>query len=141
MEVLMAMLLILLALTPLITPHVQLAQTQNSLIRDIEYNHFANLAYADVYEKLLLNRIPFESIQAKEVFEIDPENLPGWEKSLPLFRPQFHLEIKKEKGDVRGKANLILLTITLVPRNASEKPLHYAYQIFVFRSGGLLGTV
>lgn len=136
MEVLIAMMLIIIALSPLLAPHIQLAQTQNRLVQEIEYHHFANLLFSDVYEKLHANKISLDLIKSGEIVEVDPKSVPGWSKEVYGYRPQYSFAVKRQKGDHQASAYLITLYVLLVPQNTTAQKISYEYGIFLYRIGG-----
>lgn len=146
LEVLIAFTLIIFCLVPLIQPHVLMLKAQRSFIQKIEVDHLVNLLYAHIYEKLLKNEIPWQSIQAKTVFSVDEALLRevNYLKPLPYVGSYQFQEIKHKPKttDPTFTLYLLRLTFTFLPNELVSrgnltleeiKKNSYEYQIFVSR--------
>ena len=133
-EVLIAMMLLLMALTPLLAPHVQLAKAQSEFVQDLEAYHFANLVYGDIYEKLQFNKIPLEDVLSSQIFEIDPNTVIGWEKDSANFKPQYSFTVIKFKGDDSSKVYKITLNVQLQSIQHADKKQKYCFDLFIFNN-------
>lgn len=62
LEVIIAFTLVIMCIIPLIAPHVFIAGQQRKFIRQIELDHFINLFYAEMLEKLYRGQVDWNTI-------------------------------------------------------------------------------
>lgn len=62
LEVIISFTLVILCIIPLIAPHTFIAMQQRKFIRQIDLDHFINLFYADIVEKLYRGQIDWNTI-------------------------------------------------------------------------------
>lgn len=72
LEVMIAFILIVMSILPLIYPHTYILKAQTRFIRQVELDHFVNLLYADLTEKMYRNEIPWSQLVEGAEFEIGP---------------------------------------------------------------------
>lgn len=143
LEVLIAFALIVLCILPLIYPHVMMLQAQRKFVKKVELDHVVNLLYANIYEQLQKNEIPWDKVENKVLFHIDSKQLTemNHNSSLP-YAGEYHFENDgyKSSKDDSLTASLWKLKFTFTPvgtKNPKDesKQLEYEYKIFIALQG------
>lgn len=148
LEVLIAFALIVTAVLPLLTPHLQILKAQREFIQKVQLDHDVNLLYGDVLQRLYLNRIPWNEL-FQSSYVIDPEMLQrsGIDPTKFPFQGVYRFkQIRcKPKPDAPYSAGLFQLTFSFVPKTASKnkevKPLDYEYKVFAVHDTTTAGKV
>jgi len=139
LEVLIAFALVVMAVLPLIYPHIYIYQQQRAFINKIDLDIAVNQIYVNLAEKLHRNEIPWGDIEHKRVAAIDTKLLEGtaFEKSFP-FEGTYQFEIARRKKNPQYALNLVKLTIDFKPKSLSKsskeeevKSLVYTYEVFI----------
>jgi len=144
LEVLIAFAIIVLCIFPLIYPHAAMAKSQREFVRKIELDHAVTLLFAQIYQDLYTNRIPWPDIENNKRFEIQSQDLQKYNDNKKLlFRGIYWFEIVKHKPNAKTpqetNAYLINLNFTFYPENEKKekeikkKNLTYSYTLFVLR--------
>jgi len=132
LEVLIAFALIVLCALPLIYPHIGMIKAQKELINKSSLNHFVNLQYVTILEKLHRNEIPLNDIENGKIFSIDQENLkeiPGYKVQGYTATFQFIKQRHKARNDQGFTVYLATLQLKFTPKKG-DKPLSYEYEVF-----------
>lgn len=143
LEVLIALILISLCILPLVVPHVDLVNAHLRVTNSMKLDHLTNLLYADVYDRLHKNEIPWNSIQNSTVIPIDEAMLQrvGYKDRSPI-KGTFKFEEKHSKppGEEQSKQagwKLYLKTLTFtftVTKGASEETISFPYRLCIART-------
>ncbi len=141
-EVLIAILLVSICLVPLIERPIRSYISEWKLIKEIEGERLANIAFSEIKEKLLKNEIPWAKIpgpgQMTKPFLLPPVTLTlGHNKPISIER-SFVLKCKK-KGEKTNQENecyrLLNIEIFFHPRLSQKKinknKGHYTYHTLV----------
>lgn len=143
LEALIAFALVALCVIPLIYPHVGMLKAERRFVRTVELDHVVNLLYADILEKLYLNKIGINDL-FQVSYEVDETALrnSGYTKPFPFFG-SYKFTDKKHKPKQAGPYGLYLvqLNFTFLPKEFSnanpkikeENTLEYEYEIFLVR--------
>jgi hypothetical protein len=136
LEVMIAFALVVLCALPLLYSHTYILREQQAFLQKIKLDHIVNLLYAQFYERLQTNEIPWESIVDGTPRPIDPLTIKQLNNNQPLpFQGQYQLKIEKRKP--KGKEepftlNLLKLTFTFTA-SGLIRPYTYEYLIFAGR--------
>lgn len=137
LEVLIAFMIVAMCIFPLLYPHVAMFKDQAQFVNQIRLDHTINQIYADVYQKLEENQIPWGSIEQSQTFPVD---LSKTTPSLPYKgHYQFKIDSTKPSGPSPISFNKIMLNFYFWDANASnETPPKYqvSYKIFIARNQG-----
>ncbi|MEI8364844.1 MAG: type II secretion system protein [Parachlamydiaceae bacterium] len=122
LEVLIAFVLVVLCALPLIYPHALILRSEKQFTAIVELDHFVNLLYTDILQKMYQNEIPWSSIQSKKNLPINDAMLSslGYENKLP-FNGTYRFEDKKHKisSDQDHAAYWLKLIITFTPKKGA----------------------
>lgn len=124
LEVLIAFFFIVVAIFPLVGPHVFIYKSQRQFIDKIGLDRVVNEIYVDVLTELHENRIYLFDILEQKEFEIDPEKLRG----LPFKGSYRFKDDKKKKNDTTGRTLYVIkATFFFTSKLDPEKKYEYAY--------------
>jgi hypothetical protein len=149
LEVLIAFALVALCALPLVYPHTAILKEQREFIRKVELDHVVNLLYANVMEKLYLNKISWSEIMQGS-FDITEETLKEIDYNKPFhYAGNYSFSQKKYKPKKQGgySHNLFTLTFHFLPKNLKNaeenkqkaNKITYTYQVFIVRDLGQTG--
>lgn len=126
LEILIAFALVVLALLPLIYPHVFILKSEKKFVQQVELDHAVNLLYAQIVQDLYENKIPWETLQSKTPIPVEFKDLP--------YKGEYVFGIVnfKPKKDPPAPYSLYLYSLDFT-FNDSHK---YHYEIFVVRDLG-----
>lgn len=135
LEVLIAFALIVLCVLPIISPHVAIYKAQRSFVKKIELDHVVNLLYANIYEDIQKNKIPWEKLEDKTIFPISSELLTNLNNKKPLpYVGTYQFEKQDSKPNPPGPLSVYVFKLLFKFQHPKEKPLEYEYKIFMVRN-------
>ena len=111
-------------------------------MKTLDLDHYVNLTYAGIVERLHKNKIAWSDIESSTVFEVDQDLLHQWEeqdgrKLLPYTGSYyFKKEIWKPKTPEPYTLYHLKLFLSFLPSKTGsdkEKKVEYMYDIFIVR--------
>lgn len=141
LEVLIAFTLIVLCVFPLLIPQAFILKSQGAFIKKIKLDHFVNLLYGNITERLYLNSIEWKDIESGTLFPITADTVA--EMGFPPLFSQGSYSFKesdrkpsksKDKPDPPYILYILTLTFSFKINEGDEKALEYTYDIFVARN-------
>lgn len=141
LEVLIAFMLVAMCIFPLLYPHVAMFKDQAQFVNQIKLDHAINQLYADVYQKLQENQIPWGSIEQGQVFPVDLST----DKSDPLpYKGQYQFKIYKTKPSQPSPVSFSQIDVHFsfwdANGSAANPKYNATYSIFMARNLGGSGT-
>lgn len=139
LEVLIALTLIAMCALPLIYPHIFLLQAQRKFVKTIELDHYVNLMYGDVFQRMHTGDISWNQIQSKEEISIDDAMLMRIQAhNLPKigFKGSYHFgpPLRKKAGPVWGAYVIpVIFKINPEATKTPSKLLSYEASVYVLR--------
>lgn len=124
LEVLIAFFFIVIAIFPLVGPHVFIYKSQREFIDKIGLDRVVNEIYVNVLTELHENRIPLYSILEERIFEIEPEQM----RKLPFKGIYSFKESKKKKDPKTGRTLYIIqANFSFISKLDPSKTYAYTY--------------
>lgn len=132
LEVLIALMIVSLCIIPLIYPQAMMHREQKQFLQELQIDHIANLAFADLFEKLHKNdkSLPWESIKNTRPFTIQNDIVQSEyeEKKIPVSIT-YKMDEMKDKID---KYHLYKVIIDIIPlQRLSKEHFYYEYELFI----------
>lgn len=134
LEVLIAFALIAIGILPLITPYIYMWKAQRHFVDKIQLDHFANLIYVDILQKLYQNEIPWDTIDQGSPIPLN-NDLAQAITSLSFKGVAKFTKGKKPKINQNEGRSLYLkpLSLTFTPNWDPKNPLVYTYFVVIDR--------
>lgn len=141
LEVLIAFALIVLCALPLIYPHVFILRSEKKFVSTVELDHFVNLLFVNMMQKLYQNEIPWSVIEEGKPQPIEESMMQtiGSGEDLPFDGSyRFKVARKKVSKDENHAAYVFDLIFTFIPKKGAfpEKVTDkyvYEYKVVVER--------
>ena len=133
LEVLIAFTLVALCVLPFLYPHFYMIKSEKEFVKEVELDRVANLVFADIYEKLYKNEIPWDTIKDKSASPLNSVEL----QRLGM-QGEYHFEEFREKNGKKEAQTYywVKLMLSFSPRNSgntARKLLKYEYDLFIER--------
>lgn len=136
LEVLIALMLVVLCILPLLTPHVAMVQEERKFQREIELDRLVSQIYAELLvEGFYRQNVQWWSIMNKSIVDIQDHRVADLG-----YTGSYFIERKNKKNMVGTddyRFNLLLITYAFTPLEGGDT-LKYTYKLFVQRPGELL---
>lgn len=140
MEIIISMVLMVLCILPLITPHIAMVKEQKKLNATMQLDHVVHLFYVDMLEQLQKNKIPWSQIQEEKEMPINDDmwRRIGFDTQLPVKGFYRFKEIRhKPKKTAAWNAHWLSLTFYFIPENSSigskSAELSFPYELTLLR--------
>jgi len=137
LEVMIAFAIIVLCIIPLVYPHVAVVQSERKFLDRVELDHFVNLIFADILQKLYENKIAWGDIEGEKDIPIDEMQLKDMGLKTFPFEGSYHFKLDKKKPAKPEDLALYLydLIFTFKPKTSAvdAEPLKYQYRLTIER--------
>jgi hypothetical protein len=140
LEVLIAFVLVVLCVIPLIYPHVYMVKLEKEFIGSIDADHVANALYAQLYEKLQKNEIPWDKLLDKTPVVVDDAVITEINNGRALpYKVSYQFEELNHKPKTPQPLSVYLFKVTYlfnpkIEKSNEDKSLKYSYQVFIARN-------
>lgn len=135
LEILLACALLTTAAVPLIRKPIQLYQTQMGALKEVEKQRLADLAFAEVKENLLKQKISWKKLPSKAVkqklYPLAPVKINIPYCGQQLIKRRAILKLRREKVNMKGEiVRLLEIEIQFEPEKRPSSS-RYVYQAIV----------